>query len=255
MEKKMKLIKMIAAVAISGFGVSIGSIAQAACNGSTTLGGSNGCYEATHPQYVILGEVDMQSAEKTIAYNVATGTGLNAEGVSALVNNVADTSSDYTLLANTDNAISFLEGGTVKIRANDTFTLTLAVPVISNGSECTPAFKAANQTGVGVSANFSVTIFDGTDNVASYAVANGGFDVDASATAAVLNCPSEGVADATLVFTMEPIVTTEYTMSVTIGFEKDGSRDTEFNTVGTDGEPAADVYEMTLGLTAAVKIG
>jgi hypothetical protein len=254
MEKKMKLIKMIAAVAISGFGVSIGSIAQAACNGSTTLGGSNGCYEATHPQYVILGEVDMQSAEKTIAYNVATGTGLNAEGVSALVNNVADASTDYTLLANTDNAISFLEGGTVKIRANDTFTLTLSVPVISNGSECTPAFKAANQTGVGVSANFSVTINDGTSNVASYAVANGGL-TDAAATAAVLNCPSEGVADATLVFTMEPIVTTEYTMSVTIGFEKDGSRDTEFNTVGTDGEPAADVYEMTLGLTAAVKIG
>jgi len=196
----------------------------------------------------------MTSAEKTIAYNVASGLGLNSADATA--NNVATSSSvsgsEYTLLSGTANAIKFLENGTVGIRANDKFTLTLSVPVISDGTDCTPAFKAAAQTGVGVTANFSVTISDGTNNVASYAVANGGKEGDAVATAAALNCPTQGVSDATLVFTMDPTVTTEYTMSVTIGFERDGSKDTSFAVVGTDGEPAADVYEMTLGLQAAV---
>lgn len=247
----MKLIKVLSTAIIAGLGLTITSVAQAACSGTAAIGTGNGCYEATHPTYVILGTTgNLADAAKTIEYTYDNTQGLGAADVTA--NNIS--SADNTFLSGDSTAILFVQNGNLGIRANAPFTLTITVPVIASTSGCTPAFLAGSQTNgsLGVSANFSMSVTDDSSTeVASYAVQDGGI-TDSTASATTLACPSSaGTGDGVFTVTLSPNVTTEYTLRFDIGFETDGARDNALAQVGADGEPAADTYEMTLGLSAS----
>lgn len=241
----MKLIKVLVTSLIAGVSLSITSVAHAACTGTASVGASNGCFEATHPAYVILGTVtDLDDVATTILYNTQSGGGLDSATETS--NNVG---SSNNFMDGDNTAISFVDNGTIGIRANAPFTLTLTVPVISTGSACVPAFKAQTQTGIGVTADFRLSVVDDSSTeVASYAVSDAG---TASGSVASLACPAAGVSNGTFTIALSPTVTTEYTLAFDIGFEIDGAKDTSLTAVGADGEPAADTYEMTLGLSAS----
>lgn len=246
----MKIIKVLVTSLIAGVSLSITSVAHAACAGTAAnVGTDNGCFEATHPAYVILGTVtNLDDVATTILYSTQSGAGLDSSDETA--NNVSTSSN--TFMTNDATAIAFVNNGTIGLRANSTFTLTLTVPVIGNGTSCTPAFAAQTQTDIGVTANFSLSLVDdGGSEVAAYSVSDGATS-DSGAVVAQLSCPSSaGVGDGTITISLSPTVTTEYTLSFDIGFEIDGATDGALAEVGADGEPAADTYEMTLGLSAS----
>lgn len=258
----MKLIRVFALAVFAVFGAQTAAHAQTC--GSENIGSGNGCYEATHPAYIIFGATDgLSNVAKTIAYKGGT---LSAPG-SAGESNV-DVNSSGTLLSGSTNAIAFVQDATLDLRANAASTVTISVPMLSDGStNCTPAFGAdgsgsSQLNNVGVVANFTITITadDSDSNSPStiYTISASGGSVMSESTGIDVSCPaSAGVGTGTIEFALDPDSTTEYEVEFDIGFETDGSKgawsssSNEFETVGADGEPAADVYEMTLGVAVA----
>ena len=101
-----------------------------------------GTYQATNSKYVILGTVSdslTTGNTLTIAYTAA----------GALDNNTAInrilTASDgaYTALDIDSDSINFVQDGTVGLRANGAFSLTLTMPMAKVGTSCIPVFDAA----------------------------------------------------------------------------------------------------------------
>lgn len=254
----MRKIRVLLGALFGAVSLSISAVAQAACtDGASFATGASGCYSTTHSKYVILGAVgNLNSQAKTIAYNTASAGGLGTDTTGS--NNIADSNGLFSLGGSQDaSAISFVEDGNIGIRANAPFTLTITVPVIGSDSGCTPAFIAqtSGNGSVGVSSNFTLSVLDVTDGagagqVAVYSVNDGETD-DSSKVATALSCStSSGSGTGTFTVTLSPNVTTEYILRFDIGFETDGARNAALTQVGADGEPAADTYEMTLGLSA-----
>ena len=265
--EKMKLIEVLALVVFSVFGAQTAAHAQT-CSGQS-IGDDNGCYEATNPAYVVFGQTSgLTDLAKMIAYK---GDGLDASQDTAETN-VDLTGTGMTLLAGSTNAIAFVQDGTLGLRANAASTLTVSVPMLSDGgSNCTPAFAPdgtdSSQIGtVGVVANFSIAITadDSDSNSPStiYTISASGGSVMSESTGIDVSCPaSAGVGTGTIEFALDPDSTTEYDVEFDIGFETDGSKGAwssssgTFETVGADGEPAADVYELTLGVAVVTTEG
>ena len=260
----MKLIRVLAMVALSVLGAQTAAHSQS-CS-EQNIGSSNGCYEATHPAYIIFGNTSgLGDLAKTIAYK---GGGLDVDQDTAGTN-VDLNGTGMTLLSGTSNAIAFVQDGTLGLRANAASTFTVTVPMLSDGTRCTPAF-AANGLGsrqidgsdvplVGVVANFNIQITsDVTDGISSpnveYTIAASGGGLLTDETGVEVDCPSSaGVNQGSIKFDLNPTQTTEYVVEFDIGFETDGSKGatyegSNFVTVGADGEPAADIYELTLGV-------
>ena len=256
----MKLIRVLAMVALSVLGAQTAAYAQT-CS-ADNIGSSNGCYEATHPAYIIFGNTSgLGDLAKTIAYK---GGGLDVDQDSAGTN-VDVNGTGMTLLSGTSNAIAFVQDGTLGLRANAASTFTVTVPMLSDGSSnCTPVFASdgtnSSQTNVGVVANFTITMTSDDDDSGQgplYSISASGGTPMADETGIDVTCPAAGIGAGTIEFTLTPTSTTEYVVEFDIGFETDGSKGawsssaSEFETVGADGEPAADVYEMTLGVAVA----
>ena len=257
----MRKIRVLIGAVLGALSLSVATVGQAACtNGASFAGSSSGCYSTTHDAYVILGiDSNLNSAAKTISYNVASTGGLGTADTTQ--NNISVDSGTTAAFTGDSTSISFVENGNMGIRANAPFTLTISVPVIGSDGGCTPAFIAqtSGNGSVGVSSNFTLAVSDVTDNsgagqVAGYSVNDAG-TTDSSYSNTTLACVTSG-GSGTGYFTVElsPTVTTEYNLRFDIGFETDGARDADLDQVGADGEPAADTYEMTLGLSAAAGV-
>lgn len=256
----MNIVKALGIAIIAGLGLSITSVAQAACTGTAVAGDGNGCYEAKHSAYVILGATgNLASSAKEIEYTTSSGGGLGGDTTG---NNNIDGARNGRLELDgipVPNAIKFVQDGTVGVRANAPFTLTIAVPAIGTTVGCTPAFVAqdSGNGSVGVSSNFTLTVTDvvTASAVASYSLANAETsDAESVATSFACTGFTDGVGTGTFTVELSPSVTTEYTLGFDIGFEIDGARDAGLDQVGADGEPAADTYDMTLNLSASAGV-
>lgn len=217
-----------------------------------------GTYAATNSKYVILGTVSSELTTGntlTVAYSAATDLN-NDTTVNRIV---ASDGSNYSAHSDDDDSIAFVDGGVVGLRANGAFTLTLTLPMAKIGSSsCIPVFDAA-VSDASVSAYMTVVLSEaGGSTIESYAVD----DKTSTGTSSslVASCAaadsSNGFIDpaGTLVMSVSPTKTTEYSLAIDIGFETGGSFTTSGSaatTFGDNGEPVADTYTLSLQLTAA----
>lgn len=234
-------------------------MALAQCAG---LDNSSGCYKAIHESYVILGTTtNLANVTEVIDYRVDTGLGLgaaNTEDINAL--STSQEADGYTAMSSDADAISFVSNGTIGLRANDSFDLLFTVPMLKAGStSCVPVFSAENQSDVGVTANFTISVFDigEVTPIASYSVDNSFAGVGTPSTIGTVDvtCPSSTLGAGTIKISVVTSETLEMEIGVDIGFEIDGSKSvsgSSFVAVGADGEPAADTYELELGLSASI---
>ena len=213
-----------------------------------------GTYVAENSKYVILGSVSSSLTGGNtldIAYSTATPTGNNTA-----INRILTASgSDYSALdIDPLDSIAFVQDGTVGLRANGSFSLTLTMPMAKVGSSCVPVFKGTSDASV--SAFLQVEFLDGATSLETYSVN------DKAVTAGnwVASCDSADSSNnfvdpsGTLVLAVSPDKTTEYSLRIDIGFETGGSFETDGDNAeqfGDNGEPIADVYTFGLQLTAS----
>ena len=215
-----------------------------------------GTYAATNSKYVILGTVSSALTtgnSLTIAYSSAADIG-NDTAINRIL-----TASDgaYTALDIDSDSINFVQDGTVGLRANGAFSLTLTMPMAKVGSSCIPVFDATTSE-ASVSAFMQVELAEtGGSTIANYTVDD---QAEGSTSGVVASCT--GAADGngyvdpagTLVISVTPTRTTVYSLAIDIGFETGGSfttNGTAASTFGDNGEPVADTYTLGLQLTAA----
>lgn len=218
-----------------------------------------GTYQATNSKYVILGSVS--SALTTgntleIAYSAADALDNNT-AINRILTASSQTGKVYSQHTDDDDSIAFVEGGTVGLRANGAFSLTLTLPMAKVGSSCIPVFDAATSE-ASVSAYVEVVLAEtGGSTIANYTVDD---QEEGSTSGVVASCT--GAADGngyvdpagTLVISVTPTRTTVYSLAIDIGFETGGSittNGTSATEFGDNGEPVADVYTLGLQLTAA----
>ena len=215
-----------------------------------------GTYKATNSKYVILGSVSSSLTTGntlTIAYTAAGALDNNTA-----INRILTASEGaYTALDIDADSINFVQDGTVGLRANGDFSLTLTMPMAQVGSSCIPVFDATTSE-ASVSAFMQVELAEtGGSTIANYTVDD---QDEISASGVVASCTgaadSNGYVDpaGTLVIAVTPTRTTVYSLAIDIGFETGGSFTTDGSsaaTFGDNGEPVADTYTLGLQLTAA----
>ena len=219
-----------------------------------------GTYKATNSKYVILGSVS--SALTTgntleIAYSAADALDNNT-AINRILTASSQTDKVYSQHTDDDDSIAFVDGGTVGLRANGAFSLTLTLPMAKVGSCCIPVFDAATSE-ASVSAYMEVVLAEtGGSTVANYKVNDRQLEGTQSGVVASCTNAADGNGHVdpagTLVISVTPTRTTVYSLAIDIGFETGGSFTTDGSTAdtfGDNGEPVADTYTLGLQLTAA----
>ena len=216
-----------------------------------------GTYQATNSKYVILGSVSSALTSGntlTIAYTAADALDNNTA-----INRILTASEgSYSALDIDADSISFVQDGTVGLRANGAFSLTLTMPMAKVGTSCIPVFDATTSE-ASVSAFMQVVLAEtGGSTISTFTVDDQGASENTSTlVAACTGANSDnGYVDpaGTLVMSVTPTRTTVYSLAIDIGFETGGSfttNGTSATTFGDNGEPVADTYTLGLQLTAA----